>query len=321
MTSAEPVRHTRPAPEEWAALATRAQEIVPQASHAAPLTARETRSLWKTVVKLPAERREANLYYGMGQIICEIAQALHAEPARSELVHNAAALLVAHATIARQVPRDRPFRPVAADIIGRRLSPAILPTAVRAQQKLPPWHRALTGVLAVSRTQEQPFLPARWYTKHHVMKQVRYEYPLAHNIANNAFTGASNVFFTLVTGKTPGDPVTEKIAMTPIEPADIARARQSSAFSGAAQLRLDEFHNGRGWKTENGQPEFDRAYLQTEPPEIIPEHGKITVGHTGRFICPAVQAGGFAIELARSLLPEIILASREIVPGQLLQTC
>ena len=322
MPVAEPVRHTRHMPEEWAALTEQARHIIPQTEHNEPITNRQLRKLWKPVIEVPSDRREGNLYYGIGEIICEVARALHKEQARAEIVRRAAASMLASAMQIREVPKDKPFVPHLRDLITANFPQVFLPAAVQAQRKLPPWHRALTGALLVARNREQRTSLAGHIryaaTKYTTLPEVGKAFFAGIAIAINVVGGAEMAFMNIVNDKEPGSKLDSSDVDRPFTDADLALFRQRSAdFSGAARLRGDELFNGLGWAepAKGKLRHFNIPYLQTPPPKLTLVQGHV-LSHTTRWACPALQAGGFAIEVARDLLPEIITTAQQTVPAE-----
>jgi hypothetical protein len=264
------------------------------------------RRLTHTVAKLPPERREANLYYGIGEIICEVAKKFRNEGVRRKAVSSCALKMVELALKSRKtIPLDQPFRPFTA-------------LAIEAQQELPPWHRALTGALTQARIREQSAIAflERWNQTSMMRQMVRSSYPVAGSIAMNTLAGAMGVFSTLLSRHNPTSKATDEVRQIAIEPEEVEKVRTSPAFAQAAQLRLDEFENGKGWTGLGETLGFDRNYLRaTPPPRTINKKG-LLVPHEERHSCPALQADGFAIEVARAIVPDIIMVARRIVPGE-----
>jgi len=312
--------HTRAVPEEWPALTERAAKLIPQASHDRTFGRLPIYRLTRSLNEVPRERREANYYFGLGEIICNVAKNLrNDEELHAKTVAKCAFKMVDLALKSRTtIPMDEPFRPQMHDLDSRIAYSVFMPLAVAAQRQLPPWHRALTGTLNAMRVREEPPMTAgqRRHDEHLLRRLARTGYPAAESVTINAFTGAMGVFCTLLTGHNPETAESESHRRQYINLDEVERVRKSQAFTGSAKLRIDEFADGAGWTGQGDTLRFDRNYLKTAPPAPMPGEDGLFPPHQGRHECPALQAEGFALEVARIIVPEIIDVASQIVPGE-----
>jgi len=102
----------------------------------------------------------------------------------------------------------------------------------------------------------------------------------------------------------------------PLTPDVLNRMADPRPNIGAAKLRLDEFHRGKGWKGSGAERHFDWSYLQT-PPSVPPEKDdNFPVLHEERINCPALPAGRLVREVGTNILPQIIRTANTIIPAK-----
>ncbi len=108
---------------------------------------------------------------------------------------------------------------------------------------------------------------------------------------------------------------TQAELLTPLTSNVVNAVSDPRPFLGAARQRLDEFHEGRGWRETDGGWRFDWDCLKTPPSAPPAKNDKFPVFHEERIDCPALHAGRLVREVAVNIFPEIIRAAHAIIPA------
>jgi hypothetical protein len=319
-----PVRHTRPVPAEWPELAAHAERVIPpRVLPGRNIKRRHLFKLFRHAFTLPNERLETNYYYGLGEIMCGMAKLLQREDVRNTVIHDAAASMVKAALQRRgqAIPLGKPFVPIMDDLLQQSMEQPFFMVAHASWRAMLVPCRALTDILATAaiyRRQEAHGMlkVPRPLARIMSVEAARDLRPAAYQIARNSLTAATSVLGILLTNTDLMKNPSRELLAKPIQFSALERARHSKGFIGAAQLRDDEFVHGAGWRRDGELPQFDADVLAAPP---SPLRSALTPGHAheSRLTCPAVQAGGLAHDVARNILPAIIVASGRIVPGNI----
>lgn len=318
-------RHTRTVPPEWPQLTAAADDILSQYMPEGTYLPRlPLMRLYRHVNRLDNEALEASTYYALGEIMCGMAELLRQPAIRQDVALAAASDLLAWAIKARPhtIPQHQPFVPIVRDLAPHTMERPMHTVACAALERLPLPRRTLANMLSSTamyrrvRVHDPAKSPSRLMAHALAIEDTRNMPLAARQISHNSLSGAVAICATLLTGANPAiGPEPAQLAQ-PITPESIAvLKRQSKLAVTTAGLRMDEFNDGAGWEGSGETLTFDTTTLTTAPPPLRDRIGKTPYHlHESRLTCPAVQADGLARYVAGTLLPDILLTARTLVP-------
>lgn len=319
----ERISHRRKMPAEWPELLDAASRIIP--SDLRPddrMKVGHMYRLMRRADKLPITELQKNAYYSQGELIFRFAHFIKSERIRSRVVHEAAVSMVGHALRTRlpTVPLDKPFEPRIHDLLDPRyFAKAIEPVAKVCWGALPAPQRALSDALALTTTYHraclgrQPrYIPRVLWKPVIAMIQTNTD-PAAKFMAMNTLTGASGVMTVLLTGRVPGSDMSDGAADRVIDLGVVQKVCRSRAFLQTSLLRFDEFEDGVGWHSLNGEAWFDAGIL-AQPPLPLDRH-TARHQHEERLTCPATQVANLPAFIGATLLPEVIARAQQLTPA------
>lgn len=316
--------NVRDEPVEWAELLSNAQRVVADPSR------RKQRYLPAIRLVRRADRLsnlalQQNFNYGLGRIMCKMAKRLQKPEERQQLIDAAALQMVSTALQWRPatVPLDKPFVPVVRDLhaFAHSRKPSML-LAQKSWADLPPAEQVLSNAFASAMALRRAAMANEWrplkrVTARALNSLTLWVTPIATAaIAQETFTGASSVLGTLLLGLPPEREPTDDQLATPINLEKTTDFQSPKYFAPSARLRIDEFQAGHGWKGEGSSLHFDHSVLNKQPP--TPTDNRLLCAE--RLGCPALFAGGLAMDIALNILPQVIEVAQHIVPEDYLRT-
>jgi len=310
--------HTREVPNEWPGLLSFTERLV-KGDTQVPVKRLAVLRLLNKLRPLTGEQLEANYYYGLGQIICGVSTALKDKDTRQRLIRTSAVGLLMNAASQRlDIPKDMPFVPKVREIKPGFPHQPFKKIASEAWQELPPAERVLTDALTYATFFRRAPLIAKALLVTRAFVRVREGGVAAARVADETLSGVTAVTQILLTGRDPvkGPSREELDALAPSE--RFVAAWDPATALRAARLRLDEFHAGKGWHDASGKPAIDPKFFAS-PPQPLSECPLAMQNHESRLICPAVQADGFAAQVAYQIFPEIMTTAYQIVPADLIE--
>lgn len=319
------VRYTRPVPPEWPGLAAYADKVIgtPADPRSDVSLVRRFRLDWR-LRRYSHEQIETNHYYGLGLIMCGVKAYLQKDRIRQQVVREAAEglLLTALQRRGQEIPSGKPFMPVVDDLLPAAMEKPFFAMAAASQDAMPVSRQVLLNGLARDAmlrrqaTYEEFGVLKRQLAHLAVMKDMCASSKLAaRHTALNALTGATSVYCALLTGCNPKEQIPEEILATPVADFPAERANQPKVYIDSAKLRLDEFMAGAAWEGSGQDLRFNTDIFSTQPEPFEPSPRALHL-HEARLICPAVQAGGLAHDVAVQILPAIISTAQQLVPGE-----
>lgn len=316
----ENIGHTRPIPPEWNGLLELAHDVTQDQPAGTLIKRRPFLRLCRNVLRLPNERLFANFYFGLGEVMTGMSNMLKNPEIKRRLIQDCAEGMLYSALLRRgaMIPSAAPFIPLVLDIKNRgNMDEPFRALAHQAYKALETPERSLADALSFGTTARRSLaltaisglaLPI-------LFGQDRKGYGTTDHIHNNALVGARGVFLRLFLNWDGNGKLTNQQNLTQITPDVLGKVFEPRPYMGAAQLRLDEFNLGKGFKTKNGLQVFDRNYLDTPPPSPTTVAG-VPQLHEERLICPAFHAGKLAWQVATIILPGIIQTANTLIPGE-----
>lgn len=252
----ESVRHTRPEPEAWPELIDLTQQVLPK--HAIGLYPGALK-VARRVEELSYFELDQNNYYGMGKLMCGLAQQLQNPDVRDDVTTRMAVGLVRQAYKKRDLPKKEPYQPVVGDLFEDTplALPFFDPTTV-AWKRMAPAEKLLLKTLSntaiAKRRIDVKFGPGSLRSKvwrrvqPHVVGLSAYISSPVASVAGSSTTGPTALWQAHLLGAPLGEPLTSEQAVIPIDMARVKKlAKQPAHFTRTARLRQDEFFAGVGW--------------------------------------------------------------------------
>ena len=316
--------HTREVPAEWPGLLSFTETLV-EGDPNIPIKWRSGRRLIRKIGELTNEQRETNYDYAAGQIICGMSVALKDKAKRQNLINTSALGFFMNAVSERlpEIPPRKSFVPKVKEIRPGFSHEPFKQVALEAWQALPPAERVLSDALtfatfykrAAAVTKINP-LAKLFYT---IIgpKRVSQGRLAAGRVADETLSGVTAVTQILLANHNPETKPSQETLDGFVSKERFDQAWDPATATRAARFRLDEFTAGQGWHTVGNKVTVNPSFFKT-PPTPLNECPRAAQLHEERLMCPAVQADGFAAQMAYDIFPEIMREAYGIVPVDLI---